>query len=221
MRSKCLWIVTLGILASGGAQAQGLELRGSADLYFPSSGLWENQAWGGEIKLVHWYQDTTLGLGMALGYTRWKLSDNPVDQTATRTDVLSGYADYMPVGITALSRGNLSDNTNFMVTVETGLYYMLCNESMRMTRYLDAGGGTTLTQTSAVSCEDGVVGRIGVGLELVIHDDRNPTTLFLNVGYQYDIDKGRLSGVGWTGYSQDARLEGGYLQFGVAIPLSQ
>lgn len=218
MKHRFLYALVGGLILATNASAQ-WEMRVAYQGDYPKHEMWRGRADGAEMQLVHWWQPSGVGVAFTGGYTRWNVRDFVVDQGTFRTDTLSGRADYTPFGLSALLQAELADHPGFITTLEAGVRYMQCKGDMQLTRRMGLGGGSPNYQTFKLDCDDGVVGRISAGIEVMVSEGDYPTTLFASVGYQFDLSKGSAVNHGWPRYETELSLESTFFQLGIAIPL--
>ena len=207
-----------GVFAGVG-QAGVWEIRPAYDIFIPNDRFWENQTEGVEVKAIYWSEQTGLGLAVSGGQTGWNVREHAVVDTGTRTDTISGKADYTSLSVSALLCRGLPEHPNILTTLEAGVWYMANDAAMTLTRRTDLGGGLFDTERFTVDGDDGVVGRISAALEVMLNDKPQPATLFVNLGYQFDLSKGQAAQTGWPRYSNDLSLTALFFQLGFAIPL--
>jgi hypothetical protein len=208
------------------AYAQKWEFQGAFQTYFPNNNIWDSQAFGGEVKAIYWWDTTKknkIGLAFSTGIVRYNVNDQIIEDTRVagtgRTRALQGDVKYIPLGLSLLSRIVVPDHPRAKGIFEAGLHYMFCDSDMKgiQTLYLD---DTLLDSDSLeMDCDNGLVGRIGIGLELALKRSEHPVTVFLNGGYQFDLDKGRAVENSWTNIRRDLELEAFFLKIGLAIPI--
>ena len=214
----CLAVLFCLFVASSG-WSQIWELRGAYEADYPKGTLWRGRADGGEIKLVHWWQPSGFGIALAGGSVRWKVRDYTIIDAGSYSDSLSGEATYFPLGLSALLQAALAENPGFITTFEAGFRYMQCDGDMRLTRRSEIPGEPTRIETYPLTCDDGIVGRIAAGVEVIVREGRQPTTFFANLGYQFDLSKGKAFNEGWPRFEQELSLDATFIQLGFAIPL--
>jgi hypothetical protein len=218
MRRKCD-ILCIAVLGFSTVAAAGWEIQGAYETLFPVDDLWEGQLHGADIRLVHWWDRSGLGLALSAGYMGWDVKQQTVYQSASRTHTIHGKASTLPLGISALVRGELPDHPNLLTTLEAGVRYLVLDSDMQVTETLDLGGGASDQETYSVNGEDGLVARIAAGLDLKIGEGRHPVRLYANIGYHFDLVKGEASESTWTGFSRRVGLGGTAIQLGLAIPI--
>lgn len=195
------------------------EIQGAYETFFPVDDLWEGQLHGGEARLVHWWERSGVGLALSAGAMTWGVEQQTVYQAAARTHTISGKASTLPLGISALVRGELPDNPNLLTTLEAGIRYLVLDSDMQLTETLDLGGGPPDQETYRVEGEDGLVARFTAGLEVKLTDKRYPPRLFANIGYQFNLVKGEATESEWTGFRREISLAGTSIQLGLALPI--
>lgn len=195
------------------------EIQGAYETFFPRDSLWEGQTHGAEARLVHWWDRSGVGLALSAGAMEWGVEQQAVYESTARTHTISGRAKTVPLGLSALVRGELPEYPNLLTTLEAGVRYIILDSKMTITETLDLGGGPPDQETYPVDCEDGLVARFAAGLELKLSDKRYPSRLFANLGYQFDLMKGEATENEWTGFSRKISLAGTSIQLGLAIPI--
>ena len=200
--------------------AQSWEIRGVYEAYFPEDRVWENQANGGEGKLVYWWESTGVGLALAAGTSKWDVRENPtvVGGAPAETETLRGHGSYHPIGASLLVQGNLPEYPSISTLLEAGFRYMICDSQMTVTRQTDFGGSIE-NEVYALHCDDGVVGRVAAGLEVLIRENPYPTKLFVHLGYQFDIKQSRAEVNDWLQYRADFGLTATFVKLGFAVPI--
>lgn len=212
-------LLIIAVLGFSSMASAGWEIQGAYETLFPVDDLWEGQLHGADVRLVHWWEHSGLGLALTTGYMGWDVKQQTVYQSASRTHTIHGEASTLPLGISALVRGELPDHPNLLTTLEAGVRYLFLDSDMQLTETLDLGGGASDQETYPVNGEDGLVARIAAGLEPKISEGRNPVRLYANIGYHFDLIKGEATESTWTGFSRQVGLGGTVIQLGLAIPI--
>ena len=200
--------------------AQTWEVGGAFNGYFPRDSLWKQQVSGGEFKLAYWPEKSDIGVALNIGQTTWDVEPQTTYQTNVIEDTISGQANYTSLGLSVLTRGELPESPNVLLTLEAGFCYMMVSADMQITSITyntDPANRFILdTETFSLEGSDGWVGRIAAGLELVPDDVQIPFKLFVRLGYQFDLDQGSVTEP-WLQYQQDLSLTGGFVQLGALI----
>lgn len=207
------------------AQAQNWEMQGALQMFSPKSGMWDKQVTGAEGKLIYWW-DTEyteeLGLAFSIGNSKWEVPQYIVGDTRDsgtgRTEAVEGKVSYMPLGVSLVSRRNLSNRKRIKTTFDVGLHYMVCNSKLYGVETLYVGGNPIGANREGLACDDGLVTRISMGLEWALKSKPSPILLLLSGGYQFDLDKGNAAVDNWVTINTELPLEAFYLQFGLAMP---
>ncbi len=214
----CIWVSTVS--------AQNWEFQGALQDFLPQGSLWDNQAFGLEVRAIYWW-DTTheekLGVAFSTGMSKWSMDNQVLEDTRIagtgRTRSLEGDVRYIPLGVSLVSRRDVSDNFRTRATFELGLHQMFCDSDLSATQTLYVSGTPLGSDRLQPSCGDGLVGRIGIGMEWALHRTTYSTAILLNGGYQFDLHKGTAVEGSWTNISTELPLNAFYLQFGLAIPV--
>lgn len=215
-RSVLVGVMGIAALCAG-ARAGEWETQGVLDHFFPSGDLWEGYALGGELKGVLW-ATPRWGIGLAAGYTQWDVDDRDTAISGLVTDTWGGHASYIPLGASILAR--LGDGTSrATVTLEGGLRYMICDSQVEVTRTTIIPGDAPDRESFDLDCDDGIVGRLGVGIRWRLNDAERPMALYLACGYQFDLDKGDATEDSWLDLSEEIELEAFYVETGLVIPI--
>ena len=218
MKSKLLFMTIM--LTATQSFAQTWEVGGAFNGYFPRDSLWKQQVSGGEFKLAYWPEKLDIGVALNIGKTTWDVEPQTTYQTNVIEDTISGQANYTSLGLSVLTRGELPESPNVLLTLEAGFGYMMGSADMQITSITyntDPANRFILdTETFSLEGSDGWVGRIAAGLELVPDDVQIPFKLFVRLGYQFDLDQGSVTEP-WLQYQQDLSLTGGFVQLGALI----
>lgn len=200
--------------------AQTWEVGGALTGYFPNDSLWKQEVSGSELNLAYWPEMSDIGVALNIGQTSWDVEPQTTHRTSVIEDTISGQADYTSLGLSVLTRGKLPASPLFLLTLEAGFSYMMCDTDMQITSitYNSDPSNRFIIDTESFALEgsNGWVGLIAAGLELVPDDIQIPLKLFVKLGYQFDLAQGSVTEP-WLQYQQDLSLTGGYVQLGAII----
>jgi len=199
------------------------EVQGGFEALFPSDNFWDD-AVGGEVKAVYW---TTQQLGFAVctGVSQWGVDGGRRQTGGTGAlpiwQSLSGDGQYVPLGVSILTRDNGSKQGELSLGFEAGLRVMFGDSDMTLTeitRIARAPGAVDIPATYDVDLDDGLVARVAANLTCPV----GPTaSIFLSGGYQFDLDKGDASiNTPLTTFSEEVDLSAFFIEIGAAIPIN-
>jgi hypothetical protein len=217
MKRSVLAGVILAMVVSASAPAGQWEAVGALGTYFPSDDLWESYTIGGEVKGAYWITPQW-GVALAAGLVEWDM-----DQTEAISDIvslgLSGEVLYVPMGVSILARLEADKKSRLTVLLEGGVRYMFCHAKVEARRTTIIPGDDPDVESFEIDCDDGIVGRLGAGIEWALDDSQQAAKLLLAGGYQFDLDKGEAEDDGWLGFSEDLSLEAFFVEIGLVIPI--
>jgi hypothetical protein len=191
------------------------EVQGGLEALFARDSLWD-QATGGEVKAVYWPTEQ-LGFALCTGVSQWNTDGKRRSMSATRWRSFKGDGQYVPAGVSILTRSNGSQ-PGPSLSFEAGLRYMVSHSDMSLTetnRVPSAPRFVDITNTYDVDLDDGLVARVAANLTWPIGPQ---ASIFLAGGYQFDLDKGDAT-VDAIRLSEEVELAAFFIQLGVAIPL--
>ena len=144
--------------------AQTWEVGGAFNGYFPSDSLWKQQVSGGEFKLAYWPEKSDIGVALNIGQTTWDVEPQTTYQTNVIEDTISGQANYTSLGLSVLTRGELPESPNVLLTLEAGFGYMMGSADMQITSitYNTDPANRFILDTETFSLE----GSDGTGIDL-------------------------------------------------------
>jgi len=215
-RSGLVCLMLVNVL-SVGALAGEWEVGAALDNFFPSDDLWDSYAIGGEVKAVYW-TTPQWGIAVAGGWTKWDVADDTAALSEDVTLSWCGDVTYIPVGVSLLARLGTADRGKLTGIVEAGVRYMFCDSSIEATRTTAIPDSPPDVEVFDVDGDDGIVARIGGGLEWALGSSPQPAKLLLTGGYQFDLDKGQAT-ESWLGIDEDLKLAAFYVEIGLVIPI--
>jgi hypothetical protein len=217
MKRFALVCVALCSVFSTGAVAGEWEFVGAVDNFFPSDDLWDSYAIGGELKGVYW-ATPQWGIAVAGGYTNWDVDSNTTVVSDVVTTELSGDVTYIPLGASVLARLGADSRSRLSFLLEAGVRYMFCDSDADITRTTIRELDPPLVEREEFDCDDGIVARIGGGIEWAMSNSYRPMKLLLTGGYQFDLDQGEATEDRWD-TSVDLELNAFFVEIGLVIPI--
>jgi len=197
------------------------DLQGAYQYVSPQGDMWD-KAQGGEFTPVYWYS-RYMGLAFCGGYSKWDVADRTDVQASVpgsyeRFQTWSGDVQYIPVGLTALSRQEIElFKTDMELTLAAGFRYMIASSNVQVTeteRIWQNLGPLSETQTDYdVDYDNGWITRVGANLLWPVN---RQVSILLGAGYQFDLNKGDAT-VKDLGISESVDLEASYFQVGLTI----
>ncbi|MBP7051802.1 MAG: hypothetical protein KBE65_12380 [Phycisphaerae bacterium] len=223
MKRSVFVCLVLASLFSGSALAGEWEFTGAMNNFFPSDDVWEGYAIGGEVRGAYWLTPQW-GVGLAGGLTNWDADDNTEvisrnEELGTQVSLTSGGdVTYLPFGISAMARFGTTAKNRLNGYAEVGLRYMFSDSDMQVKRTATFASDDPIVECHEIDCDDGIVARIGGGVEWALNDADHPVKLVLVGGYQFDLDKGDATEDQWD-IDEELSLEAFYIDLGLVVPI--